>query len=460
MGLVNQTRSTKAKAPEGNKPKRSIPQIELPTLSRAEKARYKDPTIEGENTHKNQSQKNKNDERTSTTGKNRETANKTVRFDELEHDRPFDDVEPLDRPPIPKEHVVEKGMAHRQDQVAESAKPEVKRGAVIKSIGQSKITSKSEETTIPSLEAAVLERYLSTGATIPLGELLTLAPSVRKLLARKCRFRNVNKKPISSFYAELPQTQVFTMTTEVLQDLDSSDFVVNASELCSPDETFETFFDILETETDGMPAGTIVHRDIIESYLNETDSEGKKIILVAAPSEDLRCIFPRLNGHPDPIEGILDMGSMILCIDKRQAVGRGIEWDPSTVLHMQSANGSLNRTLGLARNVLMEIGDLQFRAQLHVVEKAPYQLLIGRPFESLTCMETKGARDGSLELTLTCPNTGHKIQMGTYPRGRGVRMEKDETGGLTPSERPPVSQNDSSDNAQADTNFQTTSMNC
>jgi hypothetical protein len=457
MGLVNQDRSTKTRAPEGNKVKRSMPQIELPTLSKAEKARYKDPTIEGEFTQKTQSQKNKNDERTKTT---RETASKTVHFDEPEQDRPFDDVEPLDRPPIPKEHVVERGMAHRQDKVAEPAKPEVKRGAVIKPIGQSKITSKSEENTVPSLEAAVLERYLSTGATIPLGELLTLAPSVRKLLARKCRFRNVNKKPISSFYAGLPQTQVFTMTTEVLQDLESSDFVVDASELCSPDDTFETFFDILEKETDGMPVGTIVHRDIIESYLNETDSEGKKIILVAAPSEDLRCIFPRLNGHPDPVEGILDMGSMILCIDKRQAVGRGIEWDPSTVLHMQSANGSLNRTLGLARNVLMEIGDLQFRAQLHVVEKAPYHLLIGRPFESLTCMETKGARDGSLELTLTCPNTGHKIQMGTYPRGRGVRVEKDEGRGLEPSERPPADQNNSSEDAQADANFQTTSMNC
>ena len=457
MGLVYNQQKAKAKAPEGKT--RKSPTIELPSLSRSERTKYRDlnDEVPTPNKSRNPSYNSDSDEESPPTKP--KSTDKTVRFDEpVNKTRPFDDVVPIERPPLPREQAVERGTSHLKDNSTAQPKPDVKRGTVIK---PKESKGNTGELKSVSLEESLLGRYLETGAHIPLGELLQVAPAVRRLLARKCRFRNVQKKTITSFYSEIPPSQAFTWSTEILEDLNSSDYIVNAAELSSPEDTFETFFDVLDKEIDGMPIGTIVHRDIIDSYINEVDSEGKRIILVAAPSEALRCVFPKLNGHPDLIEGILDMGSMILCIDKKEAIGRGIEWDPSTVIHMQSANGNLNRTLGLARNVLMELGDLQFRAQLHVIEKAPYQLLIGRPFESLTCMVTEAHRDGHVDITLTCPNTGHKIQMGTYPRGMGIQVEREDKASLVPSERPAPDKDSEPSKSSPDTaNFQETSMNC
>ncbi|ESK81768.1 hypothetical protein Moror_16727 [Moniliophthora roreri MCA 2997] len=117
------------------------------------------------------------------------------------------------------------------------------------------------------------------------------------------------------------------------------------------------------------------------------------------------------------------MGSQIICIDKEEAVGRGITWDPATYIHMQSVNGSLNRTQGLARNVPLTIGSITIYSQLHVIEQAPYKMLLGRPFDVLTKMCTQTFEDSHTDITLTCLNTRKQITMETYERGKGIKPE-------------------------------------
>jgi len=51
---------------------------------------------------------------------------------------------------------------------------------------------------------------------------------------------------------------------------------------------------------------------------------------------------------------------------------------------MQSANRSLSRICGLARNVPFTLGEVIVLLQVYVIEEAPYTVLMGQPFDSIT----------------------------------------------------------------------------
>jgi hypothetical protein len=84
---------------------------------------------------------------------------------------------------------------------------------------------------------------------------------------------------------------------------------------------------------------------------------------------------------------------------------------------MQSANGQLEKSMGLAQNVPFRWGDLKIYLQVHVIRNPAYKILLGRPFDVLTKSRTEHA-DGSQLLTLTDPNTGRAWTVPTYDRAR------------------------------------------
>ena len=51
---------------------------------------------------------------------------------------------------------------------------------------------------------------------------------------------------------------------------------------------------------------------------------------------------------------------------------------------MQSANESLSRTCGLARNVLFTLGGVTVLLQVYIIGQVPYTVLMGQPFNSIT----------------------------------------------------------------------------
>ena len=53
-------------------------------------------------------------------------------------------------------------------------------------------------------------------------------------------------------------------------------------------------------------------------------------------------------------------------------------YDPSIILNMQSANGEVNQSLGLARNVAMQIGNITLYIQIHIICSPAYDILLGR----------------------------------------------------------------------------------
>jgi len=94
-----------------------------------------------------------------------------------------------------------------------------------------------------------------------------------------------------------------------------------------------------------------------------------------------------------------------------------ISWDPGLSIQLQSANGSLSRTCGLAKNVLFTLGDVTVLLQVHIIETAPYKILLGRLFDAITESMIVNDREGNQTINITCPNTRTRATILTYKRG-------------------------------------------
>ena len=91
----------------------------------------------------------------------------------------------------------------------------------------------------------------------------------------------------------------------------------------------------------------------------------------------------KVNGTAN-VESILDPGSQIIAMSEAVCLDLGLIYDPTIRLNMESGNGQINPSLGLARNVPCKIGDMTLVLQIHVVRSPAYDILLGRPFDVLT----------------------------------------------------------------------------
>jgi len=180
----------------------------------------------------------------------------------------------------------------------------------------------------------------------------------------------------------------------------------------------EATYEVLAEDTNGMAKGSVVVSDPVMQYLNTlAPGEQPKSVVVAAESLALRTIYPLINGVGE-VESLLDPGSQIVSMSREVATMLQVTWDPDIVVHMESANKSLEKTLGLAKNVPFKFGPITVYLQVHVIEKVAYKVLLGRPFDTITESEVKNSKDGSQSLTLTDLNTGERCVMHTHERGK------------------------------------------
>ncbi|KAJ7175555.1 hypothetical protein C8R46DRAFT_890631, partial [Mycena filopes] len=89
--------------------------------------------------------------------------------------------------------------------------------------------------------------------------------------------------------------------------------------------------------------------------------------------------------------------------------GRGCTVSPEKTLTMESADSNQSTMAGVEENLKFSIGAIDLHLQAHVVDGAPFDILLGRPFFRFTECQRKDRSEGSQELTLTCPNTGKMI---------------------------------------------------
>ena len=189
-------------------------------------------------------------------------------------------------------------------------------------------------------------------------------------------------------------------------------------ETISVDKLPEATYEVLAEDANGMTKGSVIVGDPVMQYLNTlAPGEEPKSVIVAAESHALRTVYPLINKVGEA-ESLLDPGSQIVSMSRKVSVLLGVNWDPDITVQMQSANNTLEKTLGLAKNVPFLFGTITVYLQVHVVENAAYKVLLGRPFDIITESVVKNAKDGSQSLTLTDPNTGERCVMHTHERGK------------------------------------------
>jgi hypothetical protein len=87
-----------------------------------------------------------------------------------------------------------------------------------------------------------------------------------------------------------------------------------------------------------------------------------------------------LVGNQVTVPGVLDPGLQIVVIrcDLAEKVNACI--NPNHLVRMEGANRATNWTLGCAEYLTMQVGNVPFKIHAHIVEDAPFRLLLGWPF--------------------------------------------------------------------------------
>lgn len=171
-----------------------------------------------------------------------------------------------------------------------------------------------------------------------------------------------------------------------------------------------------EDVSEEIQAGYVVGGDPVLQFLEQGEGADLKQLVVGKLTEPLRSIYTQINGVGQE-ECLLDGGSMLVSMAKKVAVQLGLVWDPAIQIDMESASNHTERTLGVARNVLFEVGGLKLFLQVHIFENPPYRVLLGKPFETLGATVLQTFRDGAAEIVIRDPNTKRVAVVPTYKRG-------------------------------------------
>ncbi|KLO04804.1 hypothetical protein SCHPADRAFT_840191 [Schizopora paradoxa] len=124
-------------------------------------------------------------------------------------------------------------------------------------------------------------------------------------------------------------------------------------------------------------------------------------------------------------ECVLDQGAQFIAV--RKDVWKAMDvprYDDRTVT-LEAANKTKSQTLGQA-SMRMVIGPICLTIVAHVVETAPFEVLLGRPFYAATACVTKDEPNGEQEITLTGPNGEGTITVATKAKSLRRRDEEQE----------------------------------
>jgi hypothetical protein len=94
-------------------------------------------------------------------------------------------------------------------------------------------------------------------------------------------------------------------------------------------------------------------------------------------------------------ECILDCGVQICSISEDVwNTLKMVPFDPCYHIHMQSANGVVDRTIGLCTNVPLTVSNVTFWVQFQIVKTNAFSVLLGQPFMKLSNMVVNHGRTG------------------------------------------------------------------
>ena len=252
----------------------------------------------------------------------------------------------------------------------------------------------------PSITTDVYSRTMDTPITVTQRELLSLSPEVRAQIREATTTRRV---PVQS-------------------NQEAPDEATNFLQVETSDEneipTVPTFA-VPNCRHRSPPEGAIVIPDPIETYVQSLPygkSPDPDCLIVSCESASVRSVFALVDNNRKK-ECILDSGCQVVTISRAVSHELAIMYDPTFRVSMQSANGDLDMSLGLARNVPFKIGPVTFYMQAHVIDSNAYDVLLGRPFDVLTESVIRNFANEDQTITIHDPNTGQHVTVPTLARG-------------------------------------------
>lgn len=165
---------------------------------------------------------------------------------------------------------------------------------------------------------------------------------------------------------------------------------------------------------EALPDGSFIVQDPYEARLKKGEKIGP--LKYVAESIALQSILPIMD-HQLKIECIIDPGSQVISMSEAICHCLGLTYDLTVIIDMQSANGTLNSSLGLVRNVAFLFGDITLYLQVHVIHQSVYNILLGRPFDMLTQSVICNYENQDQTITIHDPNMGKTMTIPTRPRG-------------------------------------------
>jgi hypothetical protein len=162
---------------------------------------------------------------------------------------------------------------------------------------------------------------------------------------------NVYNKSMQTPHITLSPEELYTISPEVrnrLREAITPKRVLN--EMVSTHALIEQVPDDEET--------SITVPDVYETYINSLPPGERPIPLnIAQESHALRLITMVVDNREE-VEGIIDPGSQIIAMSEAVCHDIGLAYDPFIKLNMQLANGEVDQSLGLARNVPCKINSI------------------------------------------------------------------------------------------------------
>ena len=217
-----------------------------------------------------------------------------------------------------------------------------------------------------TISKKVVQTMLDTPITLPQGELMAISPSVQK------NFKELTTtKRVASHFAE--------------------------EEDNNPTDNFLTSFDVEEHPREH---GT-VRFPITSPY--------------AAKKLHLRTVRVDFGSGYEP-ECVLNGGSQMILIRKDIWKKLNVSLDPNQAVKMEAANSTVNLTNGLVEDYPIRIDNMEVYVQMQVVDDAPYEVLLGRPFFAVYRCSEISASDGDVLLQIVDPTTGRPKVFPTHAR--------------------------------------------
>ena len=155
--------------------------------------------------------------------------------------------------------------------------------------------------------------------------------------------------------------------------------------------------------------------DVVAFFQDEDESErvsGRREV-IAEECVPLRCLEAVVEDKAK-VTCILDQGCQIIAMSRRVWEKLHLSILSDRVINMTSANSSVERSLGLMPRLRLRFGLVEMVVQAHVMDNAPFDILLGRPFFQAGLCHTIDFANGEQHITITDPATRHEVTIPTH----------------------------------------------